>query len=246
MFNEESVEPKISIITPVYDNGKEYVGLQWLKVLNECLKNQLEQDFEWVIVYDGISNDCRKTVKNFKNVKYHELGERKGNWGNFARDFGLKQATGKYIVFIDQDNILFENYLSVLGNVLDFDPKIGFSVCPIYISWKALPKILFPTIERGNINTLCFMVRKEIISILGWWATSGGNGDEFFVLKNLVDNGINGLCMPNLGPLGIWNGIRYKYPKEIYPRFIDYSIIEKIAGKSDKDTRKDENLWFSL
>ena len=246
MFNEESVEPKISIITPVYDNGKEYKGLKWLNLLNECLINQIEQDFEWVIVYDGISNDCRKTVKNFKNVKYYELGKRHGNWGNYARDFGLQQALGEYVVFIDQDNIIFENYLSVLSYSLDCDKKIGFVLCPIYISWDGKANVLQPVLERYKVNTLCFMVRKNLISIASWWTRLGGNGDEYYILKNLFDSGINGLCLGHKGPIGIWNGARYKYPKEIYPSFIDYSIIEKTCSNLDSDTRKDIDLWFSL
>lgn len=237
---------KISIITPVYDNGKEYMGLKWLKLLNECLKNQIEQNFEWLIIYDGINEQCRNDSKNYINAKYYEMEKRYGNWGNFIRDFGISQAIGEYIVFIDQDNIIFENYLSVLSNVLNNDSKIGISLCPIYISWGARPIIVYPAVERGRINTLHFMIRRDIISIASWWSRMGGNGDEYFIIKNLIDSGVYGLCMGNYGPLAIWNGGRYKYPKEIYPSFIDYSVIENIGGNSDSDTRKDEDLWFSL
>lgn len=243
---KDMVNPKISVITPVYDNGKEYTGLVWLAVLNKCMENQIEQDFEWLIIYDGMNNNCRKQVKNYKNVKYFEMDKRYGNWGNYIRDFGTEKARGKYIVFIDQDNIIFENYLSVLSNVLDVDSKIGFSLCPIYISWDFLSYILYPIIERGRVNTLNFMARTDLFSISGWWSKQGGNGDEYIILKNLLDSGVNALCMGNHGPLAIWNGIRYKYQKEIYPSFIDYSIIENLSGNSDSDTRKDENLWFSL
>lgn len=237
---------KISIITPIYDNGKEYLGLKWLSILNQCMENQIEQNFEWILVYDGENDECRKQVKNYKNVKYFELGFRGGNWGNYARDFGLQQASGELVVFIDQDNIIFENYLSVLNNVLDCDKKIGFSLCPIYLSSQYKTNILYPIIERGRVNTLCFMARRGLFSISGWWSRENGSGDEFLILKNLIDSGVNAVCMGNYGPLGIWNGIRYKYPKEIYPSFIDYSIIESFAGNCDADTRKDKNLWFSL
>lgn len=240
------MNPKISVITPVYDNGKEYCGLKWLSILNQCMENQAEQNFEWLIVYDGKNDKCREQVKNYRNTKYFELDKRYGNWGNYARDFGLNKAIGKYIVFIDQDNIIFENYLSILVNALDCDEKINFSLCPIYISWEGGDNILHPYLERYRINTLCFMIRKRLLSISGWWSRLNGNGDEYFILKNLIDSGANGLCIGNYGPLAIWNGIRYKYPKEIYPIFLDYSIIENIAGNSDSDTRKDEDLWYTI
>lgn len=239
------MNPKISIITPIYDNGKEYLGLKWLSILNQCIENQIEQNFEWVIVYDGINEECRKQVETYKNVKYFELDKRYGNWGNYSRDFGLQQSSGEYVVFIDQDNIIFENYLSVLSDVLDCDKKIGFSLCPIYISYQCKPNIMYPYIERSRVNTLCFMARRKLFSISGWWSRMCGNGDEYFILKNLIDSGVNAVCMGNYGALAIWNGIRYKYIKEIYPSFINYSDIENLAGDSDNDTRKDKDLWFT-
>jgi len=239
------MEPKISIITPVYDNSKEYTGLKWLDMLNICLNNQIEQDFEWIIIYDGRSKECEEQVKKYDKVKYFELENRQGNWGNYGRDFGVKQALGDYLIFIDQDNIIFEDYLYKLSSILDNDKKIGISFCPIFISWDCLPQVVFPTIERKYINTLMFMIRKSIISIHSWWPRFRGNGDEFFLIKHLFDNGVNCSCI-GIYPLAIWNGSRYKYPKQIYPEFIEYSIIEKIAGSCDSDTRKDRDLWFSI
>ena len=239
------MSPKISIITPVYDNGKEYTGLKWLDILNICLNNQIEQDFEWLIMYDGKSEECEEQVKKYNKARYFESEKRQGNWGNFSRDFCSRQALGEYLVFIDQDNIIFKDYLSKLSSLLDTNNEIGIALCPIYLSKSCAIKIVLPDIMTRSINTLMFMVRKSIFAVDFWWARLRGSGDEFTILKRLITNGIKD-SKTGEEPLGIWNGARYKYSKIIYPDFIDYSVIQKIAGNQDSDTRKDKDLWFYL
>lgn len=90
---------KISIIVPVY-NVEKY--------LNECIDSLLEQsyrNFEIILVNDG-SNDmssyiCDEYSKKYSNIKaIHKKNEGLG----FARNTGLDNATGDYVVFIDSDD----------------------------------------------------------------------------------------------------------------------------------------------
>lgn len=98
---EDSVSPKVSIIMPVY-NVEDYI-----EETIDCILNQTLQDIEVLAIDDGSTDrsleklydiakkDCRVKV-------YHQ--ENKGQGA--ARNFGIKNAKGKYIYFMDSDDII--------------------------------------------------------------------------------------------------------------------------------------------
>jgi len=101
--------PKISVIVPIY-NAEKY--------LNECIDSILNQDFtdfELLLVDDG-SNDnsgqlCDEYAKKDKHIKVFH----KNNGGvSSARNLGIDNAKGEYIIFIDSDDYVDVNYLSIL------------------------------------------------------------------------------------------------------------------------------------
>lgn len=101
----QSTEELVSIIVPVY-NVEQY--------LKECLDSILQQSYqniELIIINDGSTDESKKVIIPFlsdERVKYIEQ-ENKGLSG--ARNTGLKNATGKYIVFVDSDDYIEKNML---------------------------------------------------------------------------------------------------------------------------------------
>lgn len=97
--------PLLSIIVPVY-NVEEYI--------EECLKsilNQTFQDFELILINDGSKDNsieiCSKYVQKDKRIRI--LHKKNGGLSS-ARNLGLKNALGKYISFIDSDDLLADKY----------------------------------------------------------------------------------------------------------------------------------------
>lgn len=101
--------PRISVVVPVY-NTEEYLA--------HCVRSILTQsycDFELILVNDG-SNDrsgimCDEYVKYDNRVK--ALHKENGGVSS-ARNLGIREAIGEYITFIDSDDWVQEDYLSVL------------------------------------------------------------------------------------------------------------------------------------
>ena len=106
--------PAISVIVPVY-NVEEYV--------EECLASILDQDFEdvEVIVVDDASTDRSAQViedctRGNDKVRFIRL-ERNVGLG-FARNEGLKVATGEYLLFVDSDDWLAAGSLRAIHDRL--------------------------------------------------------------------------------------------------------------------------------
>lgn len=110
----------ISIITPYYNTL--YQTLELAKVLTP----QLNKNIEWVIIDDG----CNEKTLDKLNAKIIHL-EKKSGGASVPRNVGLNNAKGKYILFIDSDDMITNNYIKVIMKKLNEE----FDYC--YISWKS-------------------------------------------------------------------------------------------------------------
>ena len=106
--------PKISIIVP-FNNGKDY--------LESCLNNlsKLEYDDYEIILVDDFSNDDSEIIaKKYEKVKYYYTSEETIGVGN-ARNLGIEEANGKYIMFVDVDDIIEKDLFKNLEKYMDKD-----------------------------------------------------------------------------------------------------------------------------
>ena len=112
----------ISIITPSY-NCKQVFKATFDSVLSQTYK-----DFEWIIVddcsTDGSYEYIKELTKDDKRIKVLQTPKNGGS--AVARNIGLKYATGRYITFLDSDDLLDPNYLECqLEFIKDNGPLIS-------------------------------------------------------------------------------------------------------------------------
>ena len=103
----------LSIIIPVY-NAAEFI--------KPCIDSIVcagypEFEYECILIDDGSKDDsatiCKDLVQHRSNFSYFY----KENGGvSSARNYGLKQAKGKYILFLDADDMLTENGLDKIAD----------------------------------------------------------------------------------------------------------------------------------
>lgn len=106
---------KFSVIIPVY-NVQDY--------LEQCVESVLNQDFkdyELILVDDGSPDRCPQICDMYAEKHDHVYVIHKENGGlSDARNFGLKQAKGDYICFLDSDDYWDdESALTKLAVVID-------------------------------------------------------------------------------------------------------------------------------
>ena len=93
----------VSIIIPVY-NTEEYLT----KCLDSIIGQTIWPQIELICVDDASSDNSAGIIKEFcnkyENIRLIELEENKGQAN--ARNVGLSQAEGKYVYFMDSDDVL--------------------------------------------------------------------------------------------------------------------------------------------
>lgn len=112
--------PEFSIIVPVYKVEK---------YLSRCIKSILSQEFgnfELILVDDGSPDSCGKICDEFAKNDARISVIHKNNGGvSSARNCGLKQACGKYICFVDSDDIIARNTLQLVQESINqFNPDM--------------------------------------------------------------------------------------------------------------------------
>ncbi len=101
--------PIVSVIIPVY-KVEEYLTACVTSVLNSTIK-----DIEVILVDDGSPDRCPLICDRFAELDYRVKVVHKANGGLAdARNEGLKIAQGKYIAFVDSDDLIRNDMLEIL------------------------------------------------------------------------------------------------------------------------------------
>lgn len=117
--------PEISIVVPVY---------RVEKYLEECVESIINQTFskwELILVDDGSPDSCPELCEEIakRDLRIKVIHQENGGLSN-ARNTGVRNARGKYICFIDSDDIVAPTYCEILHQLLK-DSTYDFSVCAV-------------------------------------------------------------------------------------------------------------------
>ena len=189
--------PKISIIIPTY-NVEKYISQCFSSILHQTF-----QDYEIIVVDDCSSDNTTSLIEGY--IPYFKnrlrLIKRKKNFGGASvpRNMALKVAKGKYVFFLDGDDIIVNNALELLYNIAeqtqaevvhvekylvpDGDGSVINENTKFHIdSHQLAPFVDKVTLETDNIgNRIERFCQKNFL----WWACS-----KLFLRDFLVKNNI--------------------------------------------------------
>lgn len=100
----------LSIIIPVYNCAP---------VITRCLKSLDYQEAEIIVIDDGSKDDSAQLVMDYASSHPNVKLFRKDNGGvSSARNMGIENATGKYIMFIDADDYIAPEGIKIAMNLV--------------------------------------------------------------------------------------------------------------------------------
>ena len=107
---------KYSIIVPVY-NAEKYI-----KRCIESVLLQTKDNWELILVDDGSMDKSISIMNEYANRDQRIHVVRQNNSGpGSARNRGIKESRGEWIAFLDSDDYLSDDYLSILDTFSDYD-----------------------------------------------------------------------------------------------------------------------------
>jgi len=112
-------EPLVSVIVPTYNSEKTIA-----KCL-ESIRGQTYKNVE-VIVVDRFSGDKTIEIAKSYGAKVLQINAERAE----AKNFGLKSATGKYVLFVDSDMELTRDVIKECVDLIERDEKIGGVIIP--------------------------------------------------------------------------------------------------------------------
>ena len=111
---------RFSIIIPVYNRPQE------VDELLESLCRQNFKDFEVVVVEDGSSEKCDAICEKYADRLALNYYFKPNSGPGPSRNYGAERSHGEYLIILDSDVIVPENYLETIKAELDHEPCDAF------------------------------------------------------------------------------------------------------------------------
>ena len=168
-------KPLFSIIIPVY-NSQKTIKRTLLSVLNQTFNN-----YEIVVVNDGSTDATLKVLEEFSRYSQVTVINQINAGVSAARNSGLQQASGEYVLFLDADDWVDNDFLMIFKQNLDAwstesvdlivgnlnDGRVGKVSQSGFFSNEDIPYVLGELEMSDNIGYLhnkCY--RRQILSEL--------------------------------------------------------------------------------
>lgn len=148
---------EISVIIPVY-NCEEYLDESVNGILNQTF-----EDIEVICVDDGSTDNSLDKLRTFaKKDERVQVYHQENQGGGAARNFALTKAIGKYVYFMDADDILYPEALEKCYSVCE-ETNVDFLIFKA-INYKVSTDEYYET-EYFSMNNLYGKVGNDVFSI---------------------------------------------------------------------------------
>jgi teichuronic acid biosynthesis glycosyltransferase TuaG len=161
----------VSIITPTYNSAK------YISETIQSVQKQTHKNWEIIIVDDCSQDETVEIIQNFmdEDHRIHLLQLNKNSGAAKARNFGIEKVTGKYMTFLDADDIWFTDFIENSIKTIN-EKKINFVFSSykrsnenlefIYSDFIVPERVTYTDILKTNsISCLTAFINVEVLGI---------------------------------------------------------------------------------
>lgn len=226
----------ISIIIPVY-NAEQYI-----KKTITCVLGQKYSNWELLLIDDGSTDTSGKICEEFaeqdKRIRVFHISN---GGAAVARNVGINNALGKYICFIDSDDLVSDDYVNFLYmNIMKY--QVDMMICGYLKAYSSDKKFL----NNRMTDVLVWTTEKALEELLYRKSFTSGPWCKLVktdvVRKNMFpegklyeDQGCIYKWISASGKIGYSNAIHYLY-----------LMHKNSCQHSNFDIRKMDHVKFSL
>lgn len=213
-------EPLVSVITPTFNRAhtiQQAIG---------SVLAQTYQNWELIIIDDGSTDDTKQIIEALDDDRIlYFYQENQGP--TIARNMGISHAKGKWITYLDSDDVLFPECIETMLSWLTKNPKavFGFPRADRHLDLYENGKLV-KTINDSDDTPESFTINDIFMRNAGF-ACLG-----FMHLRSLLDEGIT--WDKNLSAMEDWEfmmSIGEKYPDGfVYVPLVLYSYHQRFGS----------------
>ncbi|MFQ5451107.1 MAG: glycosyltransferase family 2 protein [Nitrospinaceae bacterium] len=208
--------PSVTVIIPTYNRGY---------CLGESIRSVMAQtraDFELLVVDDGSTDGTENIVRRFPEVRYIRCEKNSGV--SRARNLGVQQARGRYLCFLDSDDVWREKKLETQISWME-----SHRDCPVSYTdeiWIRRGRRVNPMNKHRKYSgdifrhclPLCIVSPSSVMMRASLFSEVGGFDEK----------------MPVCEDYDLWLRIAFKYRFH----FIEKKLIIKQGGHEDQLSRR--------
>lgn len=157
--------PLISVIIPIYN------GEQWISEAFASLQAQTYPNMEIIVVDDGSTDQSKTIIHTYPNVKYF-YQQNKGPAS--ARNLGLKHSKGKYIAFLDIDDLypkdkLLKQYKALQNDTTCLGVRGLVQWVEMGTHQHVMNQVYYDKESKTsfNVNLGAFLLKKTVFELIG-------------------------------------------------------------------------------
>ena len=113
-------KPKVSVVIVTY-NRPDFIGKAIQSVVDQTF-----QDFEILVVDNGVDKPAKDLVESFKDNRIKYLLQSKNTGCAGGKNIGIKNMKGEFVAFLDDDDVWLPGKLELQMDVFTENPEAGF------------------------------------------------------------------------------------------------------------------------
>ena len=174
---EKKAGPVVSVLVPTF-NRPQYLSKALASVLQQSYRN-----LQVVVINDG-GEDVSDIVNSFRDPRLTFINRKENRGKPYSLNEALNQAEGKYVAYLDDDDIFYPNHIETLVNALEFKTDCQVAYSDFYKAYcrvssdgsrQVLSKIVevsrnfdrFFMLYFNHVLHVCLMHRRDLIEKTG-------------------------------------------------------------------------------
>ena len=248
------MEPKISIVIPIYNSAK---------YLEKCLDSIMMQTYSnlQVICVDDNSIDNSWGILNYyasKDERF-KIFRKKNEGVSEARNYGLKQADGEYLMFVDSDDWIDEETCELaIKAIKENDADVVMWSYIRELSGESRPKVIMNQNRVFEGQEVKKELHRRMYGILGKELANPENADALCTVwgklyrRNLIEeNQIRFFDIRKIGNYedGLFNLDAFRYAKRVI--FLNQNLyhyrrnnVSSITSEYNAEIKNKKNVLF--
>lgn len=238
-------EPLVSAVVPYYRLH------EFLPATIESILAQTYRPIEVIVVNDGSLRDVDWVLAEL-SARFPITVLTQINSGlGAARNFGVKQSRGRYVMPLDADNVIEPDFVERCVGILESDPSVAFVT-----SWsryidehgEELPAPNIGYQPFGNASTLiaegnvagdaAAVIRRRVFDLGHWYSEDLTSYEDWHFYRDLHHAGRYGLVVPD-------RLLRYRVREDSMIREVGFKQTRRLHGEMFALDREKEVQWTS-